>query len=115
MLQEGDELYKGAKFEEAIVKYTQALDRITDKSSELALKAFSNRHVALSLLGQGPWMGRGRDVTDGRGAGAVCWVCRAACYKQLSNFDGVISDCTSVLEVKVRIQSRLLLVVSATL
>lgn len=26
---------------------------------------------------------------------------RAACYKQLSNFDGVISDCTSVLEVKV--------------
>ena len=25
---------------------------------------------------------------------------RAACYKQLSNFDGVISDCTSVLEVK---------------
>lgn len=41
--------------------------------------------------------------------------CRAACYKQLSNFDGVISDCTSVLEVKVRIQSRLLLVVSATL
>lgn len=53
LLQEGDELYKGAKFEEAIVKYTQALDRITDKSSELALKAFSNRHVALSLLGQG--------------------------------------------------------------
>lgn len=25
---------------------------------------------------------------------------RAACYKQLSNFDGVISDCTSVLEVR---------------
>merc|ERR1711906_53609 len=24
---------------------------------------------------------------------------RAACYKQISNFDGVISDCTAVLEV----------------
>jgi hypothetical protein len=31
----------------------------------------------------------------------LCVVCRAACYKQLSNFDGTISDCTSVLEVKV--------------
>ena len=27
---------------------------------------------------------------------------RAACYKQLSNFDMVISDCTAVLEVRVR-------------
>jgi hypothetical protein len=26
---------------------------------------------------------------------------RSACYKQLSNFEGVISDCTCVLEVKV--------------
>ena len=24
----------------------------------------------------------------------------AACYKQISNFDGVISDCTAVLEVE---------------
>ena len=24
---------------------------------------------------------------------------RAACYKQISNFDGVIEDCTAVLEV----------------
>ena len=29
-----------------------------------------------------------------------CFANRAACYKQLSNFDGTISDCTSVLEVK---------------
>merc|ERR1712151_971345 len=25
---------------------------------------------------------------------------RAACYKQISNFDGVISDCTAVMEVE---------------
>ena len=25
--------------------------------------------------------------------------CPSACYKQISNFDGVISDCTAVLEV----------------
>jgi len=29
-----------------------------------------------------------------------CFANRAACYKQLSNFDGTIADCTSVLEVK---------------
>ena len=29
-----------------------------------------------------------------------CYANRAACYKQLSNFDGTIADCTSVLEVK---------------
>lgn len=38
-------MYKAANFEGAIGKYTQCLDRITDKSSELALKAFSNRCV----------------------------------------------------------------------
>lgn len=41
--EEGDELYKSAKFEEAIKKYTATLDRITDKSSELALKVYANR------------------------------------------------------------------------
>lgn len=65
--EEGDNLFKAAKFEEAIVKYTKALDVISDKSSELALKCYGNR---------------------------------AACYKQISNFDGVIHDSTVVLEVK---------------
>lgn len=52
---------------QAIEQYSKTLDKISDASSEIALKVFSNR---------------------------------AACYKQLSNFDGVISDCTSVLEVR---------------
>ena len=65
MKEEGDRLFKDAKFEEAIKSYTRALDAISDKSSELALKCYSNR---------------------------------AACFKQLSNFDGVIADSTSVLE-----------------
>ncbi len=29
-----------------------------------------------------------------------CFANRAACYKQLSNFDGTIADCSSVLEHK---------------
>jgi stress-induced-phosphoprotein 1 len=65
--EEGDKLFKDAKFEEAIKTYTRALDAIPDKSSELALKVFNNR---------------------------------AACYKQLSNFDGTIGDSTHVLEYK---------------
>lgn len=65
--EEGDELYKGARFEDAIKTYTKALDRIPDKASDLALKCFANR---------------------------------SACYKQLSNFDHVIADTTSVLEAK---------------
>jgi len=32
--------------------------------------------------------------------GLKCYANRAACYKQLSNFDGTIADCTCVLEVK---------------
>ncbi len=63
--EEGDKLFKDAKFEEAIKAYTKALSSITDKSSELALKCYSNR---------------------------------AACYKQISNFDGTVEDCTCVLE-----------------
>jgi len=67
MKEEGDTLFKAAKFEEAIRAYTRALDSISEKSSELAIKCYNNR---------------------------------AACYKQLSNFDGVIGDSTSVLEYK---------------
>ena len=65
--EEGDSLFKEAKFENAIKAYTRCLDSISDKSSELALKCYGNR---------------------------------AACYKQLSNFDGVIEDSTNVLEHK---------------
>jgi stress-induced-phosphoprotein 1 len=70
--EKGDEKYKNAQFEEAIVEYTKCLDLLKQKGqgqSETALKAYSNR---------------------------------AACYKQISNFDGVIEDCTSVLEVEPR-------------
>lgn len=65
----GDEAYKNAAFEDAIGYYRQcieALQRENKMSSELAIKALSNR---------------------------------AACYKQISNFDGVIEDSTAVLEV----------------
>jgi stress-induced-phosphoprotein 1 len=65
--EKGDEAYKAANFEEAIKFYTKCLDACADKTSEVALKAHSNR---------------------------------AACYKQISNFDGVIEDCSAVLEVE---------------
>jgi len=64
----GDEAYKAADFEGAIVHYTQCIDclRAGGKTdSDLAVKTYSNR---------------------------------AACYKQISNFDGTIEDCTAVLE-----------------
>ena len=66
----GDEFYKNANFEQAIVEYTKCLDGLKASGkgdSEMAMKAYSNR---------------------------------AACYKQISNFDGVIADCTFVLEVE---------------
>lgn len=63
----GDEAYKNAQFEVAIVKYGECLNLIGDKTSQLALKCYSNR---------------------------------AACYKQLSNFEGVIEDSTAVLEAE---------------
>lgn len=63
--EEGDNKYKAADFEGAIKAYTKAIDAIPDKSSDLAIKVYSNR---------------------------------AACYKQLSNFDATIADCTQVLE-----------------
>mmetsp|Transcript_5077 Transcript_5077/g.17082 ORF Transcript_5077/g.17082 Transcript_5077/m.17082 type:complete len:321 (-) Transcript_5077:207-1169(-) len=63
----GDDKYRSAEFEAAIGLYTQALDRIGDRTSDLAIKCLSNR---------------------------------AACYKQLSNFEKVVEDCTAVLEVQ---------------
>lgn len=67
--EKGDEAYKTADFEGAIVHYTQCIDslRASGKTdTDLAVKTYSNR---------------------------------AACYKQISNFDGTIEDCTAVLEV----------------
>ena len=65
--EEGDTAFKASSFELAIEKYTSAINKCTDKSTEIALKCFANR---------------------------------AACYKQLSNFDGTIGDCSHVLEYK---------------
>jgi stress-induced-phosphoprotein 1 len=68
--EKGDEKYKKANFEEAIVDYTKCIDALLkagNGSDQLALKAYSNR---------------------------------AACFKQISNFDGTIEDCTAVLEVE---------------
>ena len=67
--EKGDELYKNASFEAAIVEYTkclEALEKTGKATTDLALRAYSNR---------------------------------AACYKQISHFDGTIADCTAVLEV----------------
>jgi len=66
----GDEAYKAANFEGAVVFYTQCIDALKregNSTSPLALKTYSNR---------------------------------AACYKQISNFDGTIEDCSAVLEVE---------------
>jgi len=68
--EKGDELYKKAGFEDAVGEYTKclsALEKSGQATSQLAIKAYSNR---------------------------------AACYKQISNFDGTIGDCTAVLEVE---------------
>lgn len=68
--EKGDECYKSAQFEDAVGHYSKCIDQLVKEgngSSDLALKAYSNR---------------------------------AACYKQISNFDGTISDCTAVLEAE---------------
>lgn len=65
----GDASYKNANFEEAVGHYTKCLDQLSKKGQ-------SGSDLALKAYAN-----------------------RAACYKQISNFDGVISDCTAVLEV----------------
>merc|ERR1711871_178746 len=64
----GDASYKNANFEEAVGHYTKCLD-------ELQKKGQTGSDLAIKALSN-----------------------RAACYKQISNFDGTISDCTMVLE-----------------
>jgi len=67
--EKGDTSYKAANFEEAVKHYTKCLDQLQSQGK-------SGSDLALKAYAN-----------------------RAACYKQISNFDGVISDCTAVLEV----------------
>lgn len=67
--EQGDASYKQANFEEAVGHYSKCLDQLQNEGK-------SGSDLALKAYAN-----------------------RAACYKQISNFDGVISDCTAVLEV----------------
>ena len=67
--EKGDDCYKNARFEDAVAEYTKCLTEL-EKNGQAA--------SALALK---------------------AYSNRAACYKQISNFDGTISDCTAVLEV----------------
>merc|ERR1712238_398847 len=62
----GDEAYKAANFETAIEHYTKCID---------ALRAGGKSTTPLAL----------KTFSN-----------RAACYKQISNFDGTIEDCSAV-------------------
>lgn len=66
----GDEAYKNAAFEEAITFYSQAIDALRKENK-------MESQLALKALSN-----------------------RAACYKQISNFDGVIEDSSAVIEVE---------------
>lgn len=66
----GDEAYKNAQFEKAIEHYTKCID---------------------TLIAQGQGQSE---------LAAKAYSNRAACYKQISHFDGTIADCTAVLEIK---------------
>lgn len=68
--EKGDEAYKAANFEGAIELYTKCID---------ALRASKKAETPLALK---------------------AYSNRAACYKQISNFDGTIGDCSAVLEVE---------------
>mmetsp|Transcript_1900 Transcript_1900/g.3454 ORF Transcript_1900/g.3454 Transcript_1900/m.3454 type:complete len:326 (+) Transcript_1900:277-1254(+) len=68
--EKGDEAYKAANFEVAIEWYTKCID---------ALRAEKRAESELALK---------------------AYSNRAACYKQISNFDGTIADCSAVLEVE---------------
>jgi stress-induced-phosphoprotein 1 len=68
--EQGDECYKNANFEGAVEHYTKCLN---------ALKADGKGDSELAL----------KSYSN-----------RAACYKQISNFDGTIADCSAVLEVE---------------
>jgi len=65
----GDEAYKNANFEVAIEFYTKCLEALRKEGN-------TNADLRLKALSN-----------------------RAACYKQISNFDGTIADSTEVLEI----------------
>jgi len=65
----GDDAFKNAQFEVAVEHYTKCIE---------GLKRTGKEHSDLAMKAHSN---------------------RAACYKQISNFDGVIEDCTAVLEV----------------
>jgi len=67
--EKGDDAYKAANFEGAIELYTKCID---------ALRSESKAETPLALK---------------------AYSNRAACYKQISNYDGTIGDCTAVLEI----------------
>ncbi|CAM9249145.1 unnamed protein product [Scytosiphon promiscuus] len=48
--EKGDDFYKKAAFEDAIVKYSECLDSLPDKRSPLAIKCFSNRSACYKQL-----------------------------------------------------------------
>merc|ERR1719416_48760 len=66
----GDDAFKNAQFEVAIDHYTKCLDTLKRSGKSLS-------ELAMKAHAN-----------------------RAACYKQISNFDGVIEDCTAVLEIE---------------
>merc|ERR1712032_391721 len=66
----GDDSYKAAKFEVAIEHYTRCINALKVEKKEYS-------ELALKALSN-----------------------RAACYKQISNFDGTIEDCTAVIEIE---------------
>jgi len=68
--EEGDVKYKNAEFENAIESYTKCLDAISSKGS------IYSSELAVKALSN-----------------------RAACYKQVSNFEGLKSDTSTVLEI----------------
>jgi len=65
----GDEAYKSANFEIAIEHYTKCIE---------VMKKVGQDQTPLAMK---------------------AYSNRAACYKQISNFDGTIEDCTAVLEI----------------
>lgn len=67
--EQGDTAYKNARFEEAVDHYSKCIDNLKKEGK-------SESELALKAYSN-----------------------RAACYKQISNFDGTIADCTAVLEI----------------
>lgn len=65
----GDDAYKCANFEVAIDHYTRCINALKGEKKQ-------NSELALKAFSN-----------------------RAACYKQISNFDGTIEDCTAVIEI----------------